>query len=372
MPNVLVVDAWLPTPDRDGASLQMVQLLGLLRERAGGVTFAGDDLSPQRPSRQTLAAAGITVLDQTGPAAIEAHLASHGRDYDLVILSRLHVASKYWTTVRRLAPRARLVFDTTDLHFLRTFRAARVSGNASLLRQALVAKRVELTLVRAADCTLVVSPAEQALLASECPDAPVQLLSLIYPVQPTVPPFAERSGLLFVGAFPHHPNADAMEHFCHQVQPLLRQRLGRLTTTVIGSQPPAWLSALAADDLVVAGHVPDLAPYLRRARISIAPLRYGAGIKSKVLLSLSYGLPVVASPIAAEGLIAQPGRDLLIADHPAEWCDQIAALDQDPALWQRLSDHGRQLCAERFSLAAARASLAELFERLGLTAPANP
>ena len=207
---MLVVDAWMPTPDLDSASLRIVNLLSLLKEMSRSVTFGTDDPLSRTPPPGLLEGLGVEVLRPPATASMDAHLEREGGRYDLVILSRAHVASKYFRGARRHAPRAKVVFDTTDLAFLRGMRGAKVTGNASLLKQALQARADELALAREADCTLVVSPVEKDVLEKECPGAPVRVVSLVQPAVGSARPFAEREGIVFVGAFPHHPNVDAM------------------------------------------------------------------------------------------------------------------------------------------------------------------
>ncbi len=367
--GVLVIDTRYPTPDRDAASLRMMNVLALLREVAGPVTFAADDAGAHRSSRALLRAAGIRVVDDV---SVEAHLRARGRDYRIVVLSRVDTATKYLPLVRQHAPDARLVFDTTDLASVRGLRGARVTGNQNLLRQALVARREERAAASAADCTLVVSAEEQATLMADCPGARVHVLSVVHALPEYRPSRAGREGLVFVGAFPHHPNADAMEFFLREVHPRLRERLPGVQTLIVGTEPPEWLRQRAGPDIVVAGHVPDIGTALGRRRVSIAPLRYGAGVKGKVILSMSHGVPVVGSTISAEGIGARDGEEMLIADAPDELVAKIALAYEDEAVWHRLSANGRRLVDREFSLDAGRRSVRELLALLGVATNSVP
>lgn len=355
--NILVIDAWLPTPDRDSASLRMFHLLELLRE-FGAVTFAADDLYARD--------SGLEAVEQLGVRVVKNSIAEHLAEnfYDTIFLSRAPVAEKYLPLVKQYAPRAKIIFDTTDLHYVRMFRGAQVMNNKMLLRRALEMKRTELELMRAADVTLVVSAAEQEMLARECPTARVQILSNILDVQPPAQLFAERDGILFIGAFPHRPNEDAMQFFCADILPRVRARLGNVKITIVGSQPPEWLQKLHAENFIVAGHVPNIAPPLHQTRLTVAPLRYGAGVKGKVLQSMSYGVPVVATPIAAEGIPAQHRRAILIANDAEAFADAVRELYGDEALWHTLAQNGARVVQEHFSRDAARNVLTNLFSDL--------
>jgi glycosyltransferase involved in cell wall biosynthesis len=278
------------------------------------------------------------------------------------------VASRYMQVVRQAAPQAAVIFDTTDLHFLRGFRGAKVTGKINLMRSALLAKRDELAVARQADCTLVVSPVEKTILEEECPGIPVHVVSNIHTAYGSRQPFSERSGIIFVGSFPHHPNIDGMAYFYEGIYPLLKAKLPDVKITIIGSDPPAWLKQARTDHFIVTDYVPDIAPYFDHCRLSIAPLRYGAGVKGKVLLSMGYGVPVVASSIAAEGIPVVNGRDMLIADTPESFGEAIIELYNNEALWDQMSANGLKIIDQHFSFAAARQALVNLLDCLGLKA----
>lgn len=375
-PNILVLDVWMPTPDRDSASFRIVSLLAILTKLANKLTFGVGDTPDWRNSKdwqpitQPLQDTTVELLE--GHAAIEKHLRQQGKTYDVVILSRLSMASKYIQAVRQYAPQAAVVFDTTDLHFLRGFRGAKVTGKVNLMRSALLAKKDELAIVRQADCTLVVSPVEKEILEQECPGCQVHIVSLIQEMFGSLRPFAERNGIIFVGAFPHHPNIDAMTYFYEGIYPLLKVKLPGVKIMIIGSNPPDWLKKLSTDDFIVTDYVPDIASYFNQCRLSIAPLRYGAGIKGKVLLSLAYGVPVVVSSIAAEGIPLVNGCDTLIADTPETFSDAIVELYENEALWQQMSDNGLEIIAQHYSFAAAQQALLNLFDRLNLNSQDKP
>ncbi len=267
---------------------------------------------------------------------------------------------------RQSCPNACVLFDTTDLHHVRTYRAAKTIGNIRLLQQALEMKRDELAAVNAADATLVVSTVEQELLAKECPAARVTVVSNIHPVHGSARPFDERRGILFVGAFPHHPNQDGMRYFMDTVYPHWTEKMPSVPLSIVGSEPPDWLTKRSSDTIRVLGFVPDMEPLLNSTRLSIAPLRYGAGVKGKVLQSMSYGVPVVGTSIAAEGITHRDRVEMRIADTPTEFCAAMCEIYEDRDLWNRLSQNSLELVRQNFSAQAARQALLGLFQELGV------
>lgn len=368
--SILVVDVWMPTPDRDSASLRIVNLLSILEKMVDNLTFGVGDAPSWRTSDRWLLS--IHLLEDTkinllkGHDAIADHLRQEGQIYDVVILSRLSAASRYIRAVRQYAPQAALVFDTTDLHFLRGYRGAKVTGKVNLMRSVLLAKKEELSIARQADCSLVVSPVEKEILEEECPGIQVHVISNIHTVYGSQQPFSERSGIIFIGSFPHHPNIDAMEYFYHEIYPLLRTKLPDVKITIIGSDPPDWLKQASTEHFIVTDYVPNIASHFNHCRLSIAPLRYGAGVKGKVLLSMGYGVPVVASSIAAEGIPVVNGRDMLITDMPENFSDAMVELYNNKALWSQMSQNGLEIIDQHFSFATARQALLNLFDNLGL------
>ncbi len=290
-------------------------------------------------------------------------LREHGPDLDAVLVCRHYIAANYIDLVREYAPRARFIFDTVDLHYLREERAATLADSDEIRRQAARTRQQEQRLIRDSDITLVVSPAEQVLLAQELPEARVEVLSNVHPVPGRRRGFEERHDLMFVGGFQHPPNVDAVLWFVEQVLPRVRKALPEVRAHIIGSKMPPAISGLEVPGLEVHGYVEDLEPYLDGCRIALAPLRYGAGVKGKVNMSMSYGQPVVATTVAAEGMHLVPGSDILVADSPDLFAAQIVRLYRNPELWLQLSDAGIANVRRHFSFQAARDALDRILER---------
>jgi glycosyltransferase involved in cell wall biosynthesis len=126
---------------------------------------------------------------------------------------------------------------------------------------------------------------------------------------------------------------------------------------IVGSKATQDVLDLAADDVIVHGFVEDIAPFMDECRLSIAPLRVGAGVKGKVNMAMSYGLPVVATSVAVEGMHVRAGEDVLVADTPAELAAAILRVYADETLWNMLSANGLDNVRAHFSFEAAREAL---------------
>jgi len=134
----------------------------------------------------------------------------------------------------------------------------------------------------------------------------------------------------------------------------------------VGSNPTKEIIKLAGSDVEVLGFVENLEPILDSVKISIAPLRYGAGIKGKVGTALSYGLPVVGTSVAAEGMGLTHGENILIADLPSDIANEIHALYINQNQWEVLSKNGVKYAGQRWGIEAASKNLNNVLESLGL------
>lgn len=350
---VLVADWQLPRTDEDSGSVRMARVLRQLVKLGQRVVFF--PLNHALPERylQPLYAQGITVV--AGEADQQAFLREAGPALSLAVLSRPQVAWQLLEQVRMVAPDCRIAYDTVDLHFLRLGRQADVAerdGNVdearTLRRRAQVLREMELGLVRSTDRTLVVSEVERQLLAELEPEATVSVLSNVHLVDDSETRPEGRSGVLFVGSFDHIPNRDAAEWLAREVMPLVRAAQPDAVAHIVGSNPTEAVRALAGPGVVVHGWVPDLSAFYRDARVVVAPLRFGAGVKGKVGEALAYGVPVVATPIAAEGMHVTDGESVLLGESSEELAHHVGTLLGDDKTWVKLSENGKTAVRAQF------------------------
>jgi GT2 family glycosyltransferase/glycosyltransferase involved in cell wall biosynthesis/SAM-dependent methyltransferase len=371
--RVLVIDHCTPEPDKDAGSITARNIMRLLQRLDCKVTFIPEDnflfLDPYTTDLQRM---GVECHYAPHTTSVEEHLREHGDLYDLVIIFRFGAARRHLDAVRHWCPTAKVVVHTSDLHFLRETREARLRRDPALAKRAERTRRDELDVIRHVDAAIVHSPVERALLGASCPDAHVCLFGWAIDVPGTAAPADARRDLLFLGGYRHTPNVDAVLFFVQEVMPLLRVRLPGVKFHAVGSHPPDSLRALASPDVIVTGFVPDLGALLDRMRVAVAPLRYGAGIKGKVVTTMSHGLPGVITSMAAEGLGLTSGEHTLIADSPDAIADAIVALYTRPELWNRLSRAGLDIVEERFGFEAGLPIVQGLLDALDLRpAPAS-
>ena len=353
--HVLVIDANTPMPDRDSGSVRLINILLLLLEEGCAVTFFPDNRTHDGAYTEALQAMGVQVWWKPWIHNVSSWFARHGARFDTIIACRHNVAVNYLALARRHAPRARFVFDTVDLHYLREQREADIAGSAALARNARRTRTRELRLVRHADLTLVVSPVEKELLAREAPGKAVDVLSNVHRARTAHTGFDARRDLVFVGSYRHPPNIDAATWMAREIFPLIRARRADIVLHLVGAYVTPEVTTLASlPGVEVPGHVPDLDPYMDGCRVALAPLRYGAGVKGKVNLSMAHGQPIVATPVAVEGMHLADGVDVLVAEEPQAFADAVLKLYDDRELWERLARNGVANVERHFSFDAAR------------------
>jgi len=365
--RILVIDHFVPTYDQDAGSESTFNILKLLCELGHKVTFVGDNLLSIQPYTTTLQQNEIEVIYGPYIRAAGEYIESYGRYFDIVILSRPHVAIKYIKAVKRHCQRAKLIYDTKDLVYIRESRRAEVEKSEKVRRLAEASKKTELYLAENTDLTLVVSPEEKRILLTENPKLNVEVLRHVLPaIKQSSKPFSERKDLLYVGGFNHIPNVDGVVYFVREIFPHIKARLADVRLYVVGSNPPREVLSLQSSDVIVTGFVKDLAPYFENCRVFVVPLRYGAGIKAKIIHSMIRGLPVVATPIGAEGIIEEvkEGRDILVAQTVEDFVEKVVSLYTDERLWNLLSQSPRAYVERNYSYEASRIRLKEILEKL--------
>lgn len=268
------------------------------------------------------------------------YLSLRGPEFDAVILSRCDFAGKHIADARLYAPRSRIIFDTVDLHFVRTDREAQITSDPETREKARKQEKLEYDLIDQADETWVVSSVEQKLLHEARPNKCIEVVPTIAEVPGSKTPFALRRDLLFIGGFQHRPNIDAVLFFVKDIYPLVSEHLRDAKFYIIGDKAPPEIVALATERIIVAGLQRDVRPFFDSVKLSVAPLRFGAGVKGKINQSMGFGVPVVATSLAVEGMPLTNRKDILIADEPEDFARALIELYESEELWNRLSENG--------------------------------
>jgi O-antigen biosynthesis protein len=344
------IDDTVPTPDKDAGSNAALEHMVALMALGYKVTFLpADNMAQINPYTANLQKLGIECLYAPFYWSVEEVFRKTQIKPDLVYLHRYVNAAKYATMTRRYFPDCRIVYNVADLHFLRMEREAELRADARLEAQARDQRRAEIAVMRDVDGVIVHSSFEAELLREAEPSLAVTVVPWTVSPRPTPLSFADRAGFAFVGGYGHPPNVDAALYLAQEIMPLVRQQLDGVTAYLVGSHVPPAVTALQAPDIDVVGFVPALADALHRLRCTVVPLRFGAGLKGKVLESFAHGLPCVMSEVAAEGMDLPEPLDWLIARSPDEFAEKLAKVHEDKALNARLAKAGLAFIESRFS-----------------------
>jgi hypothetical protein len=304
--RVLMIDEHWPTPTRDAGSGAILSHAREFLAMGYDVAFCAAAGAPQ----SLLQAEGMRALQEIGVechgqdgAATEDAIKSLARPrLDLAYLHRIGVAASYAGLIRRHAPSCRIIYAVADLHHVRFSRQADITGRRDLAGQAKHARATEFWAMRMADHVLTHSSREADYLMRAAPDIRVHVVPWAVEPRGEVKPRMDRADIAFIGGADHAPNADAVLHLAQNILPALWDRAPGMRCLVVGENWPRQVFGGLDPRLSGIGHQPDLAGALSGVRLTVAPLRFGAGIKGKVLESFSAGLPCVMTPMAAEGL----------------------------------------------------------------------
>lgn len=368
---VLVVDRYPPRTDRDAGSRAMWQLMRVLHQRGVKVKFWSDEPRSDPGYLAALRKHGIEVFDEATDGPFEEWISAHGCYFDHVILSRPLVARRYVDAVREHCGGG-LIYYGHDIHHQRMRRQAALDAPGTLFVQAEQVRQVEEALWAEADLVLYPSSEETREVASYLRTIAADGIARTIPlfafegVAPAVEARgaapAERDTLLFVGGFSHAPNTDAVVWFVDRVWPRLVARHPGLQLWLAGGDAGPDVLALASESVMVTGAIsePELLDAYRRARVAIAPLRFGAGLKGKVIEAMWRGVPCVTTTVGQQGL--SEAGSLRIADEPEAMAEAISVLLDDDEAWWEASRSGQAYAAEHFSVDTVWHALAGLIE----------
>ena len=330
--RALFVDDCVPTPDQDAGSNAVVEHMRALQRLGYKVNFAASDrLEHSRRYTPLLEQEGVQCFDAPWHRSVEEVLRDETAGFDLVYLHRLGNAAQFAPLVRKLMPGARILYGVADLHHLRVQRQAELEGSSELRAQAARLRAEEIAAARAADAVIVHSTHEAALLGDAVPEAAITVVPWTVPARPVQEPLALRSGVAFVGSYRHPPNVDAARFLVEAVMPLVWERVPRLEVQLVGSNMPDIVKRLAGPRVRAMGQVADLGEVFGQVRLTVAPLRYGAGLKGKVLSSLAAGVPCAMTATAAEGMALPRALARCVGGTAEALATVIIALHEDPA-----------------------------------------
>lgn len=385
MQKILILGYVWPEPNSSAAGSRMMELLRLFRSQGWQVVFASAAaLSEHRADLASLQIEEKSIA--LNCASFDRYLAEY--QPDMVLFDRFFTEEQFGWRVEKICPDALRVLDTSDLHSLRQARhsllkqaqhACRneterhqlgaLDASPASLYAAMVTEDMaqrEIAAIYRCDLTLMISEFEMDLLQQQF-GVPAMLLHhcnlMLIRSETQLPGFAERQHFISIGNFRHAPNWDAVLWLKHAIWPRIRLALPQAQLHVVGAYPPPKASALhnARDGFQVLGWVADAHQVMARARVCLAPLRFGAGIKGKLADAMACGTPSVTTAIGSEGMSGDLPWGGALAQDTDSFAAAAVALYQDADRWQQAQQHGRQILAQYFAPEpAAQALLARL------------
>ena len=355
--HILVVDHYVPMFDKDAGSRGTYMYLQLFVRMGFKVTFIGDNFYPHEPYTTALTQKGIEVLyGNYYYLNWKSWLRKNAGQFDYIYLQRPYIAIKYIDIVKQHA-KGKIIYYAVDLHHIREMREYEITHDPKLLTSAQKWKKIEYKLFRKADVGHVVGAYEQEVMQKAFPDKPIRNIPLyIYDglAKRIEKNFSRRSDLLTVGGFAHRPNIDGVLWFAREVFPKILEKEPGIVWHVVGSKPTEEIKALAGEHIIIHGFVEDreLEALYRRCRMAVVPLRYGAGVKGKVLEACYYQIPLVTTPIGAEGLSTEEGA-MVIEEDAGRMAEAICDLYEDQEALRQLSDNCMAFIRNHFMIEEA-------------------
>jgi len=351
MQNILIIGYVWPEPNSSAAGSRMMQLVEFFLAQSWTVTFA----SAAAPSSH------MADLDSLGvhKATIELNNSSFDKYIrqlapDLVLFDRFMIEEQFGWRVAKHCPNALRLLDTEDLHCLRNARHRALKANREISTEDLNSEMAirEVAAILRCDLSLVISQFEMGLLTDHYGVSSDLLLHLPFLLpnisSETFIPFEQRSGYISIGNFRHAPNWDAVLHLKNTIWPLIRAQHPPAQLHVYGAYPPPKATQLhdPRQGFLVEGWAEDAHRAMSQARVCLAPLRFGAGLKGKLIDAMRSGTPSVTTSVGAESMHGNLPWSGAIEDDPQQFADAAVRLYQDPEQWQRAQGNGRAIISQ--------------------------
>ncbi len=368
--TVLVIDHYVPQPDRDAGSRSMLAIMQELLTMGFNVKFWPHNHWQDPVYTPRLQALGIEVeYGSRYWGRFAAWIEENGKYLDYVLLSRPDVAADFVQALRKHT-KIPLIYYGHDIHHLRLKEQLKLEPENHTVRNEMKRiEKIEKQHWRQMDAIYYPSNLETEEVAKFLRTEGLDDKSATLPVYAfdsfsdnAAENLADRQDILFVAGFGHPPNATAARWFVHEVLPLVRESFPDVRLTLVGSNPTPEVAALACEHIAVTGFVTDeqLAGYYLNARVAVAPLLFGAGMKGKVVEAMRFGIPMVTTPIGAQGLV-EAGSALGVFEDPSAYARDVMRLLSDDEEWRIRSAAELAYVQEHFSLAAMRCSLERWF-----------
>ncbi len=375
-PHILIVDHYVPQWDRDAGSRTMLHFIRMFLKQGFHVTFWPDNLYYDRTYAKPLQSLGVEII--YGPhyvGGFEAWYRENADHIGYVFLSRPQIAEKYIRAVDR--QKSKVLFYGHDLHWRRLETQWNVSQDAAVHDEMTTMRALEEKICLGSDAIFYPSQTEIDILRDSLPDLPpAAAVPAWFFDEAEIAAMWERNAnaprrdaahLMFVGGFVHGPNVDGVLWFVSNVWPKVKAAVPEARLTIAGSNPTGEIRNLVntAPSVTVAGHISDAAlrQLYAQASAAIVPLRFGGGVKGKVIEAFANAIPVVSTSIGMQGIHAD---DIcIVADEPGAFADGVIRCLLDPAATQARAARAIEFLSRDYALAALVRSMQPYVPELG-------
>ena len=362
----LVIDFQIPRWDQSAGAKCTANEISMFMALGYRVVLLAPPFRGDAPYRAMFEREGVEcVVARGSPADVIANLP----EPSVVFAIRYYCLNPYAQSIRNRWPNCRVLFNPADLHFLREQRKQGLSAsNDSPVEDIDRITAAELRAIEFADVTLPYSSVEVGEIHARIPAARTGICPWVAEDVSDVPGLKDRAGLVFLGGFDHAPNVDAVQYFVDDILPRVLSVLPETRFYIFGSRMPDEIRDLQSDHVVPMGYVESLRDVYDSARVFVSPLRFGAGVKGKVIESMSYGCPGVMTDLSIEGIAVEPGTHCLVANDPLSFAEQTIELLENDELWMRLHAEVRKRVTEVYGFSTAVDAFADILTDAGLPA----
>jgi GT2 family glycosyltransferase len=356
-PTALWVDWHIPEYDSNAGDYAVYSYCSMLKELGFKIRYWSNDPNWKNQDARYI---GRLYKDQweiwNSDFSFESTIADLGHTIDLVVLARPDAinyikAVRDWTT-------APIIYYCHDLHYLRQQRQYMTECENKKMKIDPVKamrvekqKEIEYDIIDRTDLLVTVSQYEKEEINRELPDAKVSVWPWYCPPKHTPPRHRHNNKQIeFLGGLQHTPNLDAINWFLDDIYPLIKEGFDRPRFNIIGSHIPQDIQDLHDGDLIyVRGFIKDLSAQFIMGTVFVAPIRYGAGLKGKIAMAMSHGLPVVTTTIGAEGIGLTHEENVLIADTAEDFAKEVLRLMHDEELWSKIANNSLEFARTHWS-----------------------
>ena len=341
--HILYIDAVTPEPQKDSGSLDSFNAMRILTNLGYRVHFVpGSNFAFWGQATQDLQNMGVECVYHPFYSNLDMFIDDRGDMFDYAIVSRAECADLFIDKIRTRLPSAKIIYNTVDMHFLRMQRRAETTKDKDLAVAAKSMRVKELSYIEQSDATIILSSVEEEVLTDLGVNKDkLWLIPLIRPRSERIVEFESSQDMVFIGGYRHPPNVDAVDYMVEKIWPHIKKSLPGVKLRICGSSMPESFQDYASDSIVIQGFVPDLNRLLSKTRLTLAPLRFGAGLKGKVASSIGAGVPVIGTSIAFEGMAKEGLSDVILqADDPKKFAKLAVKAYKTEKLWTDVSHAG--------------------------------